>query len=264
MRWSDGGVADRLDGVRPQHPVGAARLEHGRRPAPQRGAAEIFRRIGTTNRTFVEFGVETGLECNTANLLLQGWSGLWIESSAECVEQIRAGLASLLAEGRLRVLGEMVTAENIEGLFRRAGVPAEPDLVSIDIDGNDYWLWQAIRSYRPRAVVVEYNPYFPPPTDWVMPYDPAYCWDRSARSGASLKALERLGAQKGYCLVGCNLGGVNSFWVRDDLVGDLFAAPFTAENHFEPLRMALVFPTPYGPPRSYDLFAAEQPRRAAA
>ena len=213
---------------------------------------EIFRRIKTTNRHFVEFGVEQGTQSNTANLLLQGWAGLWIEYNRQDVEAIEKGLPSLLASQRLRVLCEKVNAENIEALFALAAVPAEPDLISIDIDGNDFWVWRALRLYQPRVVVLEYNPYFPPPTDWVMPYDPDHCWNGSMRFGASLEALERLGRSKGYCLVGCSLGGVNSFFVRQDLVGDHFAAPFTAENHYEPLRKYLLWRN-CTPPRTHDL-----------
>jgi ribosomal protein S18 acetylase RimI-like enzyme len=217
---------------------------------------EIFRRLGTTNRHFVEFGVEGGLECNTANLLLQGWSGLWIEPDQKAVAAIRAGLELVLRAGRLRLLCEAVTAENVEALFAAGGVPEEPDLVSIDIDGNDYWVWRALRRYRPRVVVLEYNPIFPPPTEWVMPYDPAHRWDRSAHFGASLRALQRLAEAKGYALVGCNLTGVNAFFVRQDLVGDKFAAPFTAENHYEPPRLYLLWRQQPGLARNYELFHA--------
>jgi hypothetical protein len=93
-----------------------------------------------------------------------------------------------------------------------------------DIDGNDYWVWRSIQRYAPRVVVIEHNATFPPPTDWVMTYDPAYRWNGVATSGASLQALERLGQAKGYALVGCALGGVNAFFVRRDLLADHFLA----------------------------------------
>ncbi len=74
---------------------------------------------------------------------------------------------------------------------------------------------------------------------WVIPYDPKGMWDGTSHTGASLKALGELGARKGYSLVGCNISGVNAFFVRDDLLGDHFAAPYTAENHYEPSRYDL-------------------------
>jgi hypothetical protein len=219
---------------------------------------EVFRRVGTTNRSFVEFGVEGGLENNTAYLLLQGWSGLWIEAVPAYVEAIRAGFAPLLRTGQLSVRGSAVTAENVERLFAEAGVPAEPDLLSIDIDGNDYWVWKSVTRYAPRVVVVEYNATFPPPTEWVMAYDPGYAWDGTVTFGASLEAVVRLGAAKGYALVGCSLGGANAFFVRQDLAGDRFAAPYTAENHYEPPRYFLAA-RQAGHRRSYGAFGMARP-----
>jgi hypothetical protein len=86
------------------------------------------------------------------------------------------------------------------------------------------------------VVVVEYNAVIPPGLDWKVRYAPDRVWDGSHNFGASLKAFELLGTQLGYSLVGCDFIGVNAFFVRSDLVADKFAAPFTAENHYEPPR----------------------------
>jgi hypothetical protein len=200
--------------------------------------AEIFRRIGTANRYFVEFGASSGAENNTALLLRQGWSGLWMEADSASVNGAKEAYRPEIAGGKLTVLEAFITAENIEDLFRQGKVPKELDLLSIDIDRNDYHVWEKITHYRPRVVVIEYNAVVPPTMSWVTPYDPkAFGWTRFGNgNGASLKALEELGAKKGYSLVGCDLCGVNAFFVRDDLLGDHFAAPYTAENHHEPFR----------------------------
>lgn len=213
---------------------------------------EIFRRIGTTNRQFVEFGVETGVENNTLQLLLAGWAGLWIEASPAAVETIRRTFAGPLGEGRLRVLEAFVTAEGIEELFRRGEVPAEPDLLSIDIDGNDYWIWKAITRHRPRVVVVEYNASLGRSSQVVQPYAPDAVWDHASMAfGASLGAFEALAREKGYALVGCNLLGLNAFFVRSDCVGDKFLPPFTTAQHFEPPRYG---PTGAGHPTRWARF----------
>ncbi len=149
--------------------------------------AEIFRRIGTTNRYYVEFGAADGFENNTVLLLLQGWSGLWIEADPARVDRAKGHFRSEIEGKRLTVMQAFITAENIEDLFRRGKVPEEFDLLSIDIDRNDYYVWEKITHYRPRAVVIECNPIFPPTMSWVVPYDPKAMWDGTTRTGASLE-----------------------------------------------------------------------------
>jgi hypothetical protein len=176
------------------------------------------------------------MENNTVLLLRQGWHGLWMDARADFVRTAEGYFKREIESKQLQIVRAFITKENIQNLFRKAGVPAEFDLLSIDIDRNDYYVWEAIREFRPRAVVIEYNAIFPPSVDWVIEYDANAVWDRTSRFGASLAALERLGRTKGYSLVGCNLTGVNAFFVRNDLVGDKFAAPYTAANHYEPAR----------------------------
>jgi hypothetical protein len=197
---------------------------------------EIFRRIGETSRTFVEFGVESGAECNSVKLMVEGWSGLWIEARADHGNVIRRRFAPFLASGRLRLLERLVSAENIDALLAEGGMGGEIDLLAIDIDYNDYWVWKAITAVRPRVVVIEYNASLRPPLSLTVPYDPQGRWDGSNFYGASLEALVRLGREKGYRIVGCSIAGVNAFFVRDDLCGDRFLEPATAAEHYEPPR----------------------------
>src|SRR5262245_38103799 len=197
---------------------------------------EIFRRIGTGNRTFVEFGVESGVECNSAKLLVEGFRGLWIEAKADHVAAVRQRFASFIQDGKLKLLGAAVTAENIDALLHKADVTGDIDLLGIDIDYNDYWVWKAISAVRPRVVVIEYNASLRPPLSITVPYDPEGSWDGSNFYGASLEALTRLGADKGYRLVGCSIAGVNAFFVRADLCGTKFLEPATAAEHYEPPR----------------------------
>jgi hypothetical protein len=219
--------------------------------------AEIFRRIGRASSVFVEFGVGDGLENNTTALLLQGWSGIWIEASKRNIRQIRKELRPLIDGRKLTVLAQFVTRDNIVAHLEGCSLPHDPDLVSIDIDGNDYWVWEALLSrYAPRVAVVEYNALLGPSAPWVMEYNPAHARERviaTSYYGASLKALEMLGRRKGYSLVGCDFLGVNAFFVRNDLLEDRFCAPYTSENHFEPNRLFLYRRN--GPPRRIGRFA---------
>ncbi len=212
---------------------------------------EIFRRIGTTNRYFVEFGVEDGSETNTTYLLYQGWKGLWMDGDEKFVRSIQVSCANAIAKGQLTVVHSFITAENIESLFDRAGVPKEFDLLSIDIDRNDYHVWKAISHYRPRVVVIEYNSIYRPGDHYVVPYDPGAMCDKSSYYGASLEAMTALGAEKGYKLVASSFAGLNAFFVREDVMGELFTGPFTAENHYEEPKYYLL--TKRGHPRKIAL-----------
>jgi len=215
--------------------------------------AEIFRRVEEKSRYFVEFGAGEGIENNTAALLLQGWRGFWIEGGTRASDAIRKGFAKPIAQGRLAFASSFVTPDNIETLLQDAGVPKEFDLLSMDIDGNDYWVWKAITRYTPRVVVAEYNATFGDRIEWVMKYNPNHAFDSTNYFGCSLKSYELLFAQKGYRLVGCGASGVNAFFVRDDLVSDeLFLGPFTAETHFEPARDYVR--RKLGEPRTYKVF----------
>jgi predicted O-methyltransferase YrrM len=197
--------------------------------------AEVFARIGTTSKRFVEFGIEDGLECNSAFLLTQGWSGAWIEGSEASAARARSAFAAYKVE----VVNRYITVENADQTISELAGGQELDLLSIDIDTIDYWIWQAIRTVKPRLVVIEYNASWPPFIRKTVANDPHMVWDGTNFSGASLGALAALGREKGYALVGCSLAGVNAFFVREDLVGEAFSAPFTAENHYEPPRFEL-------------------------
>jgi hypothetical protein len=178
---------------------------------------EIFRRLGRSDRPgfFVEFGAETGAEGNTAHLAIdRGWSGLLIEAD----EAKFARLAELHRDRPgVRTVRSTVRSDNIEGLLDAAGVPDDFDLLSVDIDGNDYWVWSAVRR-RPAVVVVEFNAHRPPHARWVMAENNDHSWDGTDYFGASLASLSRLGRRKGYALVGCDSLGINAFFVRRDLV----------------------------------------------
>jgi len=197
---------------------------------------EIFRRIGVEDRTFFEFGVGNGGQNNTVNLLVQGWRGFWIEGSPDNMRVISTRLAAYIRAGELKALQAFITRDDINQLISRLGVPESLDLLSIDIDGNDYWVWEAMERISPRVVVIEYNATLRPPHSVVMEYKDDYVWDGTSYFGASLVALEKLGRAKGYSLVGCNFTGVNAFFVRNDLLGDFFLTPLTAEKHYEPAK----------------------------
>jgi hypothetical protein len=185
--------------------------------------AYIFSEIGTTNRRFVEFGVEDGRECNCANLAIHfGWSGLMLEANPADVHRARVFYGRLRGEDGPRVAVEecLVTIENINEAIAAGRVTGEIDLLSIDIDGNDYWIWEAIDVVSARVVVIEYNASFGRRSISIA-YDPGFVRFKAHRSGwyhgASLAALTKLSDRKGYDLIGTDSFGVNAFFVRRDV-----------------------------------------------
>ena len=218
-------------------------LRHGRKVYSQSDEDgiidEIFKRIGTSSRRFIEIGAGDGLENNTVWLLRQGWSGIWVEGSPDLGRQIATKFASMIGSGRLKILTEFVTRKSAARLAKE-GAFSGVDLFSLDIDGNDYHIMAAIETLDARVLVVEYNAKFPPPYRFVMKYDEDYRWDLTDNFGASLTAWDDLLRAKGYSLVGCNISGSNAFFVRTDLVGEKFCEPLTPENHYEPARYWLI------------------------
>jgi hypothetical protein len=209
---------------------------------------EIFRRIGVDSRTFLEIGVGNGQRNNTTFLLTQGWRGHWLEGNPASVAQIRRSFRGPISSGQLSLREAVVTRENVGDEVARLGVPPAVDLLSLDVDRNTYWVLSALlQTLRPRVAVIEYNALFPPDVEWMVEYDPTRWWNRTSHFGASLKAYELLCAQYDLALVGCELHGVNAFFVRGELCGDRFEAPFDAETHYEPPRYFLVRTQGYQP-----------------
>ena len=186
---------------------------------------EIFNRIGTTNKFFVEFGVQDGLESNTHLLLFQGWEGVFIEGSKKYFDMIQKYFKLPIDRKQLTVLNRFITADNINKILSetKAAKINNIDLLSIDVDGNDYYIFNSIDVINPRVVIIEYNSKFPPPIEWVMPYNENHIWDGSDRFGASLESLNNLFNKKGYKLVATNITGTNAFFVKSELLLDNFA-----------------------------------------
>ena len=178
--------------------------------------------IQARERSFVEFGVENYTEANTRFLLLNdNWRGLVIDGSENHIASIQA--SELYWRHDLTALTSFITAENIDGLIAGAGFGGRIGILSVDIDGNDYWVWEQITSADPVIVVVEYNSVFGADRAVTTLYDPAFNRTRAHHSnlywGASIKAFQALAARKGYALVGSNSAGNNAFFVRRDRLG---------------------------------------------
>ena len=192
---------------------------------------EIFKRIGTESKTFVEMGLETGIECNTTNLLYQNWSGLWIESNVDSVASIKKNFNKFL-NNNLNVYCEKILSANVNKiLLKYFNQGSEVDLLSIDIGVHTYHVLEAINAINPRVIVTEYNAKYGPTIDWKVKYNENVQWDNTDYFGGSLNAFKKMLNKKNYVLVGCNITGVNAFFVREDYK-EKFEENASGEFHF--------------------------------
>ena len=224
---------------------------YGLRIYSQNGEDGIISRLidilEVSNKTFLEIGSGDGTENNTRALLSQGWIGTWIEGSKKNIRRTRHVFHDEINDGRLKVVEAIATPSIIDRLIATSA-HSNPSILSIDVDMDTHHLWRAINSIEPDIVVVEYNAYWRPPIEWESPYIEGQFWDgRTLEFGASLKTLEIIGNDKGYRLVGCDLCGVNAFFVKEELAThDNFIMPFDSQTHYEPPRYWLL---PPGKPR---------------
>jgi hypothetical protein len=204
---------------------------------------DIFNRLNIECGTFCEIGVENGLECNSLALIHRGWKGIWLEGNEEMKEFIEEKFSSILNNQRLGLGIGMVTPNNInlvvEKMSERLNFKGNIlDFLSIDIDGMDIYLLEAI-TFSPKVICIEYNAKFPPPLIKKPIFDEGFCWRGTDYVGSSLAAITESANKKGYTLVGTSITGVNAFYVRNDLVGPNFSSQ-SLEELYNPPRYYLI------------------------
>lgn len=180
----------------------------------------LISHVDVPNHRFVEFGVENFTEANCRFLLQnRNWKGLVFDGDEDHMAGLRRERLYWMYD--LTARAAFVTAENINHLIAGAGFAGPLGLLSIDIDGNDYWVWNAIDVVDPAIVVCEYNPIFGDTRAVVVPYDPKFTrfagHSCGLYFGASIAALKHLADRKGYAFVGTNSNGINAFFVKKQL-----------------------------------------------
>jgi hypothetical protein len=180
----------------------------------------IFALIGTTNKIAVEMCAGDGIVCNATNLIINhGWQGLLFDGNSRNVTAGKQFFARH-RDTRLwppRFVNAWITAENVNSIVRTEGISGEIDLLSLDLDGMDYWIWKALDCIQPRVVVCETHNVIGPDKAITVPYDPNFKKQIPDYCGASLAAMNKLASQKGYRLVGAHRHGFNAFFVRNGL-----------------------------------------------
>ncbi len=182
----------------------------------------IFSLLGMKNKTFIEIGADDGVNSNCANLFFHfGWRGLFIDGNQTSIERGKYFYSKYPNPWQYKPKFECakVTIENINQLIEKNELKGEIGLLSIDIDGNDYWIWKAISIVKPQVVVIETHIEFGK-NDIIVPYNPDYSYPgkHPVYHGASPVAMEKLAKKKGYRLIGANELGFNFIFLRNDLL----------------------------------------------
>lgn len=209
----------------------------------------LFSVVGATSRLVVEICAGDGMECNAANLILNhGWHALLVDGEPRHI--VTAG--QFYARSRRtrifppKIVQAWITRDSVNQVIRDGGFSGEIDLLSLDLDGVDYWIWEAITAVSPRVVVLEYQDILGPDRLWTVPYADDFVASAHSMTGAmpnfagaSLGAFTKLAHSKGYRLIGVNRYGYNAFFMRNDvgfeqfpeiLVADCFSHPKTLEG----------------------------------
>ena len=207
----------------------------------------IFSVVGVANRRCVEICAGDGLECNTANLIINhGWHGLLVDGDTRLVDRGVRFYAKLPQTKVFppRFVQSWVTRSSINAVVTGNGFSGEVDLLSLDLDGIDYWIWEALDAVSPRVVVVEYQDILGPERVWTVPYADDFSWRDYPTTngvpnlaGASLAAYVALARRKGYRLVAVNRYGYNAFFVKNGLADDLLKE-ILAHNCFDHPKVA--------------------------
>ena len=184
----------------------------------------LINNISISREIFIEFGTQNYLESNTRFLLMHNnWAGLIIDGSKENMDFVRQD--PIYWQYNIKAVQQFITAENINDIFKENGVTGKIGLLSVDIDGNDYWVWKAIDCVEPDIVICEYNPRFGKDRAVTIPYDASWTRFKVHPSGiyfgASIKALTQLANEKGYALVAGNKHAANLFFVKRELLNDV-------------------------------------------
>ena len=179
-------------------------------PSPEDEVLErLLETLGIEKDWCVEFGAWDGKHLsNTWKLMQEGWSGVFIEGSTRRYRELVKNYAGNPNAHCVNGFVNFEGPDSLDGMLARTPIPKDFAVLSIDIDGNDYHIWKSVVEYRPKIVVIEFNPTIPPHVEFVQPRD------MSVQQGNSLKSMTLLAREKGYELVAATFP--NAFFVRKE------------------------------------------------
>jgi hypothetical protein len=186
----------------------------------------VFSRIGPRYRICVEFGAWDGRNLsNTFNLVAHhGWKAIYIEADPQKFKALNETASAYPGITPIFSLVADAGENTLDQILERRDIPQDFDILSIDVDGNDYDIWENTKQFQPSLVIIEHNQTFPATLEFI---------DRGGRAytGSSAAALNKLASRKGYALLGCTL--TNSFFLREPLFALLDVKPQTVHEAFD-------------------------------
>jgi hypothetical protein len=194
--------------------------------------------VGVESYSMLEIGIGDGSECNSRNFIENfGWNAWLIDGNKVNLEKA-AHYYKQIKSTKVTTHHSWVTKDNIGKTIENLDVPIHLDVLSIDIDGNDYWVWKAIKTIDPRIVIIEYNASFGKTKSVTVPYEKNFNRYKKHKSGyyhgASLLALKKLGEEKSYSFVCCDSSGVNAFFLKKSLAENVGIKNQEVANVFTP------------------------------
>jgi hypothetical protein len=182
----------------------------------------LFQSLGIKNGNFCEFGASDGMSyCNTRKLREEGWEGVLIEGDPEYLERLRENLKEYK---NIEILNEFISCEQgstLDEILSRTKLKADFDFISIDIDGNDIWVWESMEKYSPKVVMVEYNPNYDSNSSLSIKYDKDHRHQLDSYYSATAGAYKKLADKKGYKLVGFT-DGLNLVFCKNELASNFY------------------------------------------
>lgn len=212
----------------------------------------LIKKTCEKHKYIVEFGAFDGIAMSNSRHFIKnkGWSALLIEADKKLYTRLECLYAD---HEKVALRNVMVTEKNINELFKGAGVPEDFDILSIDIDSIDYYVWEALTDYMPGIVIIEYNSSIPPDVEYIVSKDKMGRYTGTANEGASILSFYKLGQKKGYQLIYGELSGANLFFVHQSLLQNLNIEDITPEDAYQPPQFGLLAGGPAPNGRGYQL-----------
>jgi len=199
----------------------------------------LLKIIPVSHKYIVEFGAYDGVGMSNSRHLIKDkdWKSLLIEAD----NKLFAKLKRLYSKNdQVTTINEFITEENINAIFRKSNVPQDLEILSIDVDSIDYYIWRGLTDFRPKIVIVEYNSSISPDKDYIVPKHQAIELGGTSLEGASISSWNKLGIEKGYQLIYGELYGSNLFFIDNKYTEELDTSDIKITDTYQPPQFGMI------------------------